>query len=168
MKKNYEDVTLIFINKSRKMGRIKKYSNGESFYYQGRKYFIDGKRVQVDYRIEETEIAKWITKNLKYNVRMLPRINIPEYVQTPDFIFNRERWDLKTIKGSSNQTLYHAVYRKKKQSNNFIFDITCSILNIHDVLKQIEILYRRLDTKFIDKIIIKDKDKFIILKRNKK
>lgn len=45
---------------------------------------------------------------------MIPRINIPENIKTPDYIFRGEKWDLKVINGKSNQVFYHAIYNKSK------------------------------------------------------
>ena len=96
---------------------------------------------------------------------MLPRINNPEGIQTADYLFRGECWDLKEITSKSKQALYHSVYKKKKQSNNFILDITNSDLTLNNIKQQIGNLYKRKDCTFINKIIIKKNNDSLIYKR---
>lgn len=131
----------------------------------GTKYYVDGKNVVLDYSDKEKEVAGWLENTFGGELYMLPRVNNPEGISTADYLFRNEYWDLKEITGKSKQVLYHAVYKKEKQSNNFIFDITYSDLTIENTKQQIDSLYRRTDIPFINKIIIKKSDDFLIYKR---
>jgi len=135
------------------------------FIYDGKKYIVDNKNVVLDYSKKEKEIAEWLENTFGGEIYMIPRVNYPEGIKTPDYLFKNEGWDLKTITGSGNQTLYHAIYKKSQQSNNFIFDISTSNLSLEDAEKQIERLYDRKDTDFLKKTIIKKDKKFIATKR---
>ena len=64
---------------------------------------------------------------------MLPRVNYPEGIKTADYLFRGEYWDLKDINGKSKQALYHAIYKKNTQSNNFIFNILSEELSINEL-----------------------------------
>ena len=96
---------------------------------------------------------------------MLPRVNSPIGIQTSDYLFRNEKWDLKEINGKSNQVLYHSIYNKSKQSKNFILDITNSELSFEIAKKQIKKIYKRTDLPFIDKIILKKNNNFFVYKR---
>ena len=96
---------------------------------------------------------------------MIPRINEPEGIKTPDFIFKNEHWDLKTINGNSKQALYHAIRKKSKQSNNFIFEILSEDLSFRNGKEQVQALYKRTDVPFVNKIILKKNDEFLVFKR---
>lgn len=96
---------------------------------------------------------------------MLPRINEPEGIQTADYLFKGEYWDLKSISGKSNQVLYHSIYKKKTQSNNFICDVSTSELDIKELKSQIDKLFSRKDTEFLQKIILKKKNDIFVYKR---
>lgn len=100
-----------------------------------------------DFSEKEYEIAVWLSKTFNENVYINPRVNCPEGIKTSDYIFKSERWDLKAIIGNSTQVFYHAIYKNKEQSSNYIFDITKS-------LELANILYGRSDITFLDKIII--------------
>ena len=96
-------------------------------------------------------------------IYLLPRINIPENIRTADYLWNNEFWDLKEIKGNSNQVIYHSVCKNIEQSNNFIFDITLSKLELKDLLLQVKETCRRIpDIKII--IIKKENDYFLYTK----
>lgn len=106
-----------------------------------------------------------LSKTFNENVYLNPRINYPEGIKSSDYIFKCERWDLKSIIGNSTQVFYHAIYKNKEQSSNFIFDITKSKINMKSALELANVLYGRSDIIFLDKIIILDNNEFMVLKR---
>ena len=162
--KDYYDVTDIWINTA--TPNSNKIIDSKSFVHNGTRYRVDGHNVVLDYSNQEKEIAEWLESTFGGQLRMNPRINYPEGIKTSDYIFRKENWDLKTIKGNSNQVLYHAIRKKKSQSNNFIFDITKSELSIKDAIKQIEKIYKRPDSNFVKRVIIKKNQDFkIFLKK---
>lgn len=162
---NVKDEWLNNIDKSKTTKIIKQ----RYFEYEGKKLYVEGKKVIFEPSISERKCAKWLQKTLNENVILLPRVNSPEKVSTADFLFRNEYWDLKEITSSNEQALYHGICKNKKQSNNFIFDLTNSKLSNSDILFQISRLYERPDTKFINKLIIKKDNKLVsIFKRNKK
>ena len=142
-----------------------KVEDRQYFEYEGNRYNVDGKNVVLDYSLKEKEIAEWLENTFGGEIYMLPRINNPEGIQTADYLFRGEYWDLKEINGKSKQVLYHAIYKKKTQSNNFIFDMGSSELNISELQKQIYKLYNREDTKFLKKIILKKENDIFVYKR---
>lgn len=135
------------------------------FEHNGVKYEVDNKNVVLDYSKKEKEVAEWLESTFGGELYMVPRINSPSGVQTPDYIFRGNKWDLKSITGNGKQVLYHSVYKKKEQSNNFIFDVSLSTLNMNEVIQQIEKLYKRKDISFINEIIVKKDNDFLIFKR---
>lgn len=161
---DYYDVTEIW-NKTA-TPNSNKIIDSKSYVYDGVRYKVDGHNVVLDYSSHEKEIAEWLENTFGGSLRMNPRINHPEGIKTSDYMFRKESWDLKTIKGDSKQVLYHAIYKKKSQSNNFIFDITNSKLSIDDVIPQIEKIYKRPDTKFVKRMIVKKNQKYkVFLKK---
>ena len=98
----------------------------------------------------------------------MPKVVSPSGVRTPDYIFRGENLDLKEIHSSKQDALYNAVHRKSRQASNFVFDITKSELPTEDFIKQMESLYSRTHTRFVDKtILIRDNEIIKILqKRN--
>lgn len=158
---NYIDITTNFKN-----NEITYNVRLQHFYVHDKSvYIVDGKHVKFDYSREELNIAYWINQVFSYEVILVPKINFPDYISTPDFIINKEKWDLKTITSSSNQALYHAVYGKNKQSNNFILDLSKSKLDFHEIINQLKRIYEREDTNFVNKIIIKKNKIYKVFKR---
>ena len=157
----YYDVTDAWINTA--TPNSNKIIDSKSITHDGIRYRVDGKNVVLEYSKAEKDIAEWLESTFGGQLRMNPRINYPEGIKTSDYIFRKENWDLKTITGNSNQVLYHTVYKKKSQSNNFIFDITNSVLGMEEAIKQVEKIYKRPDTKFVKRVIIKKNQNFKIL-----
>lgn len=158
---NYIDITTNFKN-----NEITYNVRLQHFYVHDKSvYIVDGKHVKFDYSREELNIAYWINQVFSYEVILVPKINFPDYISTPDFIINKEKWDLKTITSSSNQALYHAVYGKNKQSNNFILDLSKSKLDFNEIINQLKRIYEREDTNFVNKIIIKKNKIYKVFKR---
>ena len=140
----------------------------EKNYFQtndGKRFYADNKHVVLDYGLKEKKIANWLSNVFGCSVCINPRINYPEGIKTSDYIFKNEYWDLKAINGNSKQVLYHAIYDKKDQSKNFIFDLTNSTLSLKEGINQIKIIYSRTDMTFVDKIIIKKNQYFYVFKR---
>lgn len=161
---NYNNVTKEWLDNatpnSHKISDAKYFETGD-----GTKYYIDGKNVVLDYSDKEKEIAEWLESTFGGELYMIPRINNPSGIQTPDYLFRNNKWDLKTITGKGKQVLYHAVYKKREQANNFIFDTSSSKLNLEDIKHQVDKLYKRTDVPFIDEVIIKKDSDFLIFKR---
>ena len=162
-KNNYIDITQEWLDKA-KTNNYKILDNNY-FEYEGIKYEVDGKNVVLDYSEKEKAIADWLGSSFGGEVYMIPRVNNPSGIKTPDYIYKKENWDLKTINGKSKQALYHSVYNKDKQSNNFIFDISSSELSMNEGKNQIDKLYKRTDITFINKIIVKKGNDFFVFKR---
>lgn len=157
-KKNYINITKDWLN-----NRDNEIIVEESNYYEsnGIKYYVDNKNVILDYSKKELEVAIWLTKIFGYKVKLLPRINVPEGIKTADYLFKDELWDLKEINGYSKYSFGHAVEGKKKQANNFIFDITKSKLSKKDIYVQLNLLFASKHTSCISKVIIKDNKKLL-------
>ena len=129
----------------------------QSFDYDGVTYTIDGKNVQQNNSKREISIAELLKEKLGMNVKIVPEIkgkykNIP----TPDYLINNERWDLKELKtGTSKELLRNIAHKKKKQAENFIFDITECSLSSEEVNRQAECLFNEYyNTKHVKSVII--------------
>ena len=132
----------------------------------GKVYRVHARDVVLDYKPREKEIAELLEREVGGEIFMVPRVNIPEGVSTPDYLFHGKRYDLKTIYGKGKNTLSSALESKKRQSNNFIFDMTNSELQEDEIIRQINGIYRSDHTRFVDEIIVVRGDKIIrVLKR---
>ena len=114
--KNYRNITKSFMKKSTPNSH--KIKDAEYFEdAKGNKYYVDGKNVVLDYSESEK--------------------NIPEGIQTADYLFRGEKWDLKEIKSTGKNVLDNRVNGLKKQANNFIFDISNTTISIKEIKNQI-------------------------------
>ena len=101
------------------------------------------------------------------NIKILPNVNFPQGIKSPDYLFKGERTDLKRITSKrAKDCVKTALKNKEKQANNFIIDNTAQNVSDVDILKQIDEIYNSKGFLWIDKIYLLKDDKFIkIFKR---
>ena len=165
--KNSRNITKSFIRKSTPNSHEVK----DAKYYEdakGNKYYVDGKNVVIDYSVSEKNVANWLKETFGGEIYMLPRINIPEGIQTADYLFRGEKWDLKEIKYTGKNVLDNRVNGLKKQANNFIFDISNTPISIREIKNQIDKLYESPNRKWINKIMLIKNQKLICIYIRKK
>lgn len=131
-------------------------------------YKADGHNVVLDYSPHEKEIAELLEKEFGGEMYMVPRVNEPSGISTPDFLFRGQRFDLKSISGGGKSTIYNAVAKKAQQAENFILDVTESPLSMKEIEKQSNLLFSSSHTKFVKTIILlKNGSVLKVLMRNK-
>ena len=156
--KNYIDITdNIRINKKYMVKDAKCFEDG------GTKYYVDNRKVKLEYTKKEKEVAKILASILHENILMCPKVNYPKKISTPDFVTEKtnEKWDLKEIKGISKRNIDNKIKDLQSQSNNFIIDNSKKYLKNDDLIKQIEKILNNPLRKWVKKIIIIDKNKLI-------
>lgn len=85
---------------------------------------------------------------------MCPGVVIPKGARTADYIWNGEKWDLKTINSHSKNTLVGVVKNAKGQAENVSLDLKVGTYT-HEILsKELERIYNNSRYKFLDKLMI--------------
>lgn len=118
-------------------------------------YIVDGKSVTFDISNKELKIAAWLERKFGGSIFLLPKVNTPDNIQTADYLFRGEYWDLKEIIGNGKHTIDSNIKNRKKQASNFIIDITKSEMSFSEAIKQIKTIFISKDRKWVDKIILK-------------
>lgn len=99
---------------------------------------------------------------------MLPRVNYPLGVATPDYLINGVGYDLKSITGTSKNALYNRVGKSKMQSNSFIIDISGCSLTFDETMNQIKLIFKSSKTEFVKNVVLFKSGKVIkAFKKNK-
>lgn len=119
-------------------------------------YKVDGHNVVLDYSPHEKEIAELLEKEFGGELYMVPRVNNPQGVPTPDYLFRGKGYDLKTLsKEAGENTIINRIKKARKQSKNFVLDVTNAKKITQSVLKsQIQKIYEDKETAFVDTIIV--------------
>lgn len=162
---NFIDVTKEWLDNATPNSH--KVEDRQYFEKDGIKYQVHGKDVVLDYSNKEKEIAEWLENTFGGELYMLPKVNNPEGIQTADYLFRGEYWDLKEITGKGKNILFHAIEDHKKQSNNFIFDISKSSLSDDEIFERLNKLYSIKKVEWLNKIIVKRNDKLIKVTKKK-
>lgn len=133
----------------------------------GNTYRVDGRNVVLDYSAHEKEIAELLEKEFGGELYMVPRVNNPQGVSTPDYLFRGERYDLKTIgKTTGKNPLFNRVHKSTGQANNFVLDLTDSKLADDTIEEQIKKIFTDRQTKNVRTVIaIKSKNIIKIYKK---
>lgn len=144
-----------------------KVEDRQYFKKDGIKYQVDGKNVVLDYSNKEKEVAEWLENVFGGELYMLPRVNNPEGIQTADYLFRNEYWDLKEINGTGKNILFHAIEDHERQAHNFIFDISKTKLTNNEIMERLDKLYSLNKVRWLDVIIIMKENELIkIVKRS--
>lgn len=147
---NHMDITNEWTKKTKKGSVAEK----PSYVVDDVTYTVDGKHVVLAPSDIEREIAVSLSEKYGKDVELIPKVNFPLGVQTPDYLIDGERFDLKSPKGSSKYLLKGMVTKKKRQAPNFVFDITNCPLDMVEIERQINVIFSSRQTEFVEKIAI--------------
>lgn len=132
----------------------------------GKTYVVDGVHVILKPSERERRVAEILSNKYGKTVELVPQVVYPQGIQTPDYLIDGERFDLKSPTGKGKNLFYNVVAKKREQSSNFIFDITNCPLSYDEIERQIKVIYFSRHTRFIDTIILfKDEKILKVFKR---
>lgn len=160
----YIDITEETLSKGKQ-----KYKLTEQQYYideDGNRYNVDNKYVILKPTEREKEVANMLGELYGGKIKIIPRVNEPKNIKTPDYIVKNRRYDLKQISGNGKYVIQGNLKGKQKQADNFVIDITKSEMSIDEAIRQIENIYNSKHFLWLDRIILlKDKEVLKIFKR---
>lgn len=130
----------------------------------------DNHNVQNNPLPNEIRVANLLKEKVGGEVGHVPKVNVPQGVHSPDFKFNGNYYELKTLnQNADGRTLFNRAQRGAKQCDRLIFDISKTSLSGNDIDIQISNIFSSVNTNNIEEIIfIRDDVIEIIAKRNKK
>ena len=126
----------------------------------GKKYQVDGRNVVLDYSPKEKETAQWLSELLGRHVEMVPRVNYPKNISTPDYLVDGVKFDLKEISGSGKNVIDNASKKAKEQSENIVFDITNTPLSEDEIFELLDMVYKS-GRRGLNTALIKKSDKLV-------
>lgn len=160
----YSDITEKILKNGNQQYKLK-----EQQYYidgGGNRYNVDGKYVILNPTEREKEVANMLGSLYGGKIKIIPRINEPKGIKTPDYIVKNKRYDLKQIKGDGKYVIQGNLKGKQKQADNFVIDITKSKISNEEAIRQIKNIYNSKHFLWLDRIIlIKDKEVLKAYKR---
>lgn len=121
----------------------------------GSVYKVHGRDVVLDYTPHEKEIAELLAREVGGEIFMVPKVNNPQGVRTPDYLFHGRAYDLKTLgKDAGPNTMFNRVKKATGQASGIIVDITNTSLADEVVGSQIDKIFRSSETQFVKEIVI--------------
>lgn len=128
----------------------------QEYSVNGATYRVDGLNVVLCYSAHEKEIAELLERKLGGELYMVPKVNAPQGVRTPDYLFRGIRYDLKTLTSkATGDTIFQRVKKAKGQAGRIIVDVTqAEKLSDAGISGQIEKIFRHRETGFVEEIMI--------------
>ncbi len=126
----------------------------QEYIINGTVYKVDGKHVILRPKEQEKKVAAILSGEYGKHVEFIPQVMYPQGIQTPDYLIDGRRFDLKSPTGSGKNLLYGMIAKKQRQSHNFIVDTTNCPLSIEELEKQAEDLYRSPRVGFLDILVL--------------
>ena len=133
---------------------------------KGRKFDESNAKLEVDHEPYEKNIAQIIANRMNSEVELVPRVNEPQGISTPDFRIFRtgQTMELKTIelpREDGKDVPWDAIFRSakkaRKQSSFVIVDISLYPYSNQMVSEQIDMVFNHFNTRFVEELmIIKD------------
>ena len=109
---------------------------------------------------KDIDAAKW-WKEIKGGViKLNPRLNMPEGIKTADLEIDGIQVEVKTLYGEGKWAIFN-LFNKVKQADTYLINIANSPLSKSEIRDQIELLYKSNSRKWINMIIVRDKDELI-------
>lgn len=130
----------------------------QEYIINGMAYRVDGKHVILKPSRQERNIAEMLSRKYGKTVELVPQVLYPQGIQTPDYLIDGERFDLKSPTGIGKNLLYGLIAKKQRQSHNFILDVTNCPLSIEELERQAEDLYRSPRVGFLEKVVFVKSD----------
>lgn len=131
-------------------------------------YKVDGRHVILDYNKQEKDIAMILARDYGKKVSMIPKVNYPKGVKTPDYLIDNIPYDLKSPTGKGKSALFDMIKNSKGQSERFIVDLSKSDISIEKAKEQIELLFSSKRTAFVNEVILMKDAKLIKVYKRKK
>lgn len=127
----------------------------QEYTHGGETYKVDGHNVVLDHDPHEKEIAELLEREVGGDIYLVPRVNNPQGVSTPDYLFHGRGYDLKTLgEKAGPNTMFQRVKKAKRQSRNFIIDVSDTKLDREMIDQQISKIFWSENTRFVDEIVI--------------
>ena len=140
-----------------------------TFERDGVRYTVHGKDVVLDHDNHEKAVADLLSSRLNCPVYLLPRVNKPEGIRSPDIFMSGKVYDMKTAKKTiSKGPIFKRVKDGVPQAQNSIIDITFEHLSEDVIKREIERVYHSADTRSIDVVILVDDMEIRHIYRRKK
>ena len=147
----FMDITELWTSTAGNIGTV---SELREYTVGGVTYEVDGKHVILRPTQQEKAVATVLSQKYGKTVEFVPQIMFPQGIQTPDYLIDGERFDLKSPTGRGKNLLYGAIAKQKRQAYSFIVDVTDCPLSMEELERQINDLYRSPRIGFLETLVL--------------
>lgn len=159
--RSFVDTTDLRFKQNKGQGRVTE--NKDFYLHDRKKLLVDGKNVVYEPSKEELKTAELLAKELGLNVEVLPRVNEPEGVKSPDYLLNGIKADRKGPSGSGKQTIFNQIKEIKGQSNVMVMDISNTGLTEARIRADLEKAFSYKSCNHLDAVIVIKNEKVLFI-----
>ena len=117
------------------------------------------KDVEYDHDANEENAADIVSREKNATVELLPKVNQPKGVRTPDCNVDEDPYEIKSsVRGTSENTLLNCAKKAKGQSDRLILNLQRCKLSDEEVQRQIPKMLKSKRIDFLNEIVIVWKD----------
>lgn len=159
---HYEEITDTFKSNNKK-GFIKK---ADSIRIDGVEYKVDGHHVKIEVSKHEKEVSVYLHDKYGGELYLLPQINFPLGINTPDLLWDGETWDIKGLKGKTKNTIFDNIKKATKQADNIILDFVNKDFKEDIFYNELENIFTNERFSSVQKILVRfNNEKIRVFKR---
>ena len=166
-KKPFKDVTRSWKSKNYKPNVV---TDPESVVLDGVEYKVDGDNVKIVPNKIEYEMALLLSKATGEQAIRGPEIvGIYKHVKCPDILLGDsfEKWDVKELHGQGKDALRARIRTEERQAHKFIIEVSKAKMDLNEVYRQAENVFRAPNTEFVEALVIVKDGKIVrVLERN--
>lgn len=106
-----------------------------------------------DHDATEKRLAQWLSNEIGGELYLCPRVVLPEGIRTPDYFWDGEGWDLKSINSHGKNTVTTAIKNAKGQSENVVLNFIDTTYSNDDLEAELERIFSNHRYRHIQKIV---------------
>ena len=157
---NCVDTTKIRLKNKTTEGKV---HDAKYYKHNGERLWVDGHNVVFEPSAEERETARLLIEKFGGTVELLPRVNVPESVTSPDYSFNGIKMDRKGPTGSGAKTVFNQIRNIKKQSRYLVLDLSKTAMSNERVIKDLKKAFGMEYYSYLDCVIVTRNGEVVIV-----
>lgn len=116
--------------------------------------FDESYRLAFDHDAIEKNVAQWLSDEIGGKFYLCPRVQIPKRVRSPDYLWDGEWWDLKSVYSHGRNTVTTSIGNARGQSENVILNLVDSSYEDSDVYIEMSRVFNSGRYAYIKRILV--------------
>ena len=147
----FEDITDAFTHSKRHKGQKVERLPISMYPDMG---FDESYRLAFDHDAIEKNVAQWLSDEIGGKFYLCPRVELPMRVRSPDYLWDGEWWDLKSVYSHGRNTVTTSIGNARGQSDNVILNLVDPSYEDSDVYIEMSRVFNSDRYAYIKRIMV--------------